>query len=93
VRIGIICYPTYGGSGAVATMLGLALAEHGHDVHFISYAVPFRLRGYSERVFFHEVDVSGGNYPLFKFFPYTLALAAKRGHGVAGLVEDEELTL
>jgi len=73
VRIGIICYPTYGGSGAVATMLGLALAEHGHDVHFISYAVPFRLRGYHERVTFHEVRI--GQYPLFEHPPYSLALA------------------
>lgn len=73
MRIGIICYPTYGGSGAVATMLGLALAEHGHDVHFISYAVPFRLRGYHERVAFHEVRI--GQYPLFEHPPYSLALA------------------
>ncbi|MBI4501341.1 MAG: N-acetyl-alpha-D-glucosaminyl L-malate synthase BshA [Gemmatimonadetes bacterium] len=82
MRIGITCYPTYGGSGAVATELGLELGRRGHEVHMISYASPFRLRGYSERVFFHEVDVSGGNYPLFKFFPYTLALAAKQ-HEVA----------
>src|SRR5437660_4495992 len=82
MRIGITCYPTYGGSGAVATELGLELGRRGHEVHMISYASPFRLRGYSERVFFHEVDVSGGNYPLFKFYPYTLALAAKQ-HEVA----------
>src|SRR5438105_4842803 len=71
-----------GGSGAVATELGLELGRRGHEVHLISYASPFRLRGYTERVFFHEVDVSGGNYPLFKFYPYTLALAAKQ-HEVA----------
>jgi N-acetyl-alpha-D-glucosaminyl L-malate synthase BshA len=82
MRIGITLYPTYGGSGAVATELGLELGRRGHEVHLISYASPFRLRGYSERVFFHEVDVSGGNYPLFKFYPYTLALAAKQ-HEVA----------
>jgi N-acetyl-alpha-D-glucosaminyl L-malate synthase BshA len=73
VRIGIICYPTYGGSGAVATMLGLALADRGHEVHFISYAVPFRLRGYHERVTFHEVRI--GQYPLFEHPPYSLALS------------------
>ena len=82
MRIGITLYPTYGGSGAVATELGLELGRRGHEVHLISYASPFRLRGYTERVFFHEVDVSGGNYPLFKFYPYTLALAAKQ-HEVA----------
>jgi N-acetyl-alpha-D-glucosaminyl L-malate synthase BshA len=82
VRIGITLYPTYGGSGAVATDLGLELGRRGHEVHLISYASPFRLRGYSERVFFHEVDVTGGNYPLLKFYPYTLALAAKQ-HEVA----------
>lgn len=73
MRIGIVCYPTYGGSGAVATMLGLALADRGHDVHFISYAMPFRLRGYHERVMFHEVRI--GQYPLFEHPPYSLALS------------------
>lgn len=82
MRIGITCYPTYGGSGAVATELGLELGRRGHEVHVISYASPFRLKGYSERVFFHEVDVSGENYPLFRFYPYSLALAAKQ-HEVA----------
>ena len=72
MRIGIVCYPTYGGSGAVATELGLALAERGHDVHFISYALPFRLR-FNERVTFHEVKI--GSYPLFEHPPYSLALA------------------
>jgi len=72
VRIGIVCYPTYGGSGAVATELGLALASRGHEVHFISYALPFRLR-FNERVTFHEVKV--GSYPLFEHQPYSLALA------------------
>ena len=74
MKIGIICYPTYGGSGAVATSLGLELAERGHEVHFISYAEPFRLAGYRERVFFHEVDVEP--YPLFDHPPLALALAA-----------------
>lgn len=73
MRIGIVCYPTYGGSGAVATELGLALALRGHDVHFISYAQPFRLHGFNERVTFHEVRV--GSYPLFEHPPYSLALA------------------
>jgi N-acetyl-alpha-D-glucosaminyl L-malate synthase BshA len=82
MKIGITCYPTYGGSGAVATELGLALARRGHEVHFITYAYPFRLRGYVERVFFHEVDTTTGHYPLFDHYPYTLALASKQ-HEVA----------
>ena len=73
MRIGIVCYPTYGGSGAVATELGLALAQRGHEVHFVSYAQPFRLRGFNERVTFHEVKI--GAYPLFEHPPYSLALA------------------
>jgi N-acetyl-alpha-D-glucosaminyl L-malate synthase BshA len=77
MRIGITCYPTYGGSGAIATELGLALARRGHEVHFISYRSPFRLR-YAERVYFHEVDTTVSHYPLFEHFPYTLALAAKQ---------------
>lgn len=82
MRIGITCYPTYGGSGAVATELGLELARRGHEVHFITYASPFRLRGWAERVFFHEVETRLGRYPLFDHFPYTLALASKQ-HEVA----------
>ena len=62
MRIGITCYPTYGGSGAVATELGLELARRGHEIHFITYASPFRLRGYAERVYFHEVDTRMGRY-------------------------------
>ncbi|MFQ5702998.1 MAG: N-acetyl-alpha-D-glucosaminyl L-malate synthase BshA [Gemmatimonadales bacterium] len=77
MRIGITCYPTYGGSGAVATELGLALGRRGHDVHIISYASPFRLREFSDRVFFHEVDLSA-TYPLLEYFPYSLALAVKQ---------------
>lgn len=73
MKIGMICYPTYGGSGAVATELGLLLADRGHEVHFISYAQPFRLDHFRERVFFHEVDVE--RYPLFEHPPYSLALA------------------
>jgi L-malate glycosyltransferase len=78
MKIGITCYPTYGGSGAVATELGLDLARRGHEVHFITYDSPFRLRGYSERVFFHQVETRMGRYPLFDHFPYTLALASKQ---------------
>ncbi|MGH7522566.1 MAG: N-acetyl-alpha-D-glucosaminyl L-malate synthase BshA [Gemmatimonadales bacterium] len=81
MRIGITCYPTYGGSGAVATELGLELARRGHDIHFISYASPFRLRGFAERVTFHEVTQL--DYPLFEqSSPYALALAVKQ-HEVA----------
>jgi N-acetyl-alpha-D-glucosaminyl L-malate synthase BshA len=76
VRIGITCYPTFGGSGVVATELGLALAKRGDDVHFISYALPSRLNILHERVHFHEVTVTP--YPLFDPYPpYTLALATK----------------
>jgi N-acetyl-alpha-D-glucosaminyl L-malate synthase BshA len=75
MKIGITCYPTYGGSGVVATELGIELANRGHDVHFISYAQPFRLSGREERIRFHEVSVS--NYPLFEFPPYSLALATR----------------
>jgi N-acetyl-alpha-D-glucosaminyl L-malate synthase BshA len=75
MNIGITCYPTYGGSGVVATELGKALAERGHSVHFISYALPMRLTGFTDNVVFHEVEMS--NYPLFDFPLYTLALASK----------------
>jgi N-acetyl-alpha-D-glucosaminyl L-malate synthase BshA len=75
MKIGITCYPTYGGSGVVATELGLELAKRGHEVHFISYSMPFRLKQFQENVVFHEVQVL--NYPLFQYPPYTLALAAK----------------
>ncbi len=82
MKIGVTCYPTYGGSGAVATELGLELARRGHEIHFITYASPFRLRGYAERVFFHEVETRMSRYPLFDHYPYTLALASKQ-HEVA----------
>jgi L-malate glycosyltransferase len=75
MKIGITCYPTYGGSGVVATELGIELAARGHEIHFISYAIPIRLTGDSERIFFHEVEVT--TYPLFDHAPYTLALATK----------------
>ncbi len=73
MKIGITCYPTYGGSGAVATELGIHLAERGHEVHFISYAQPFRLDRFRERIYFHEVEME--QYPLFEHPPYSLALA------------------
>ncbi len=73
MNIGITCYPTYGGSGVVATELGLELAARGHEIHFISYAVPVRMTEASERIHFHEVEVV--NYPLFDHPPYALALA------------------
>jgi N-acetyl-alpha-D-glucosaminyl L-malate synthase BshA len=75
VNIGITCYPTYGGSGAVATELGIALARRGHEVHFITYQQPFRLPSFMPHVFFHEVEVA--RYPLFEYPPYDLALAVR----------------
>ncbi|HZK77690.1 MAG TPA: N-acetyl-alpha-D-glucosaminyl L-malate synthase BshA, partial [Gemmatimonadaceae bacterium] len=75
MKIGITCYPTYGGSGAIATELGIALAARGHEIHFITYRQPFRLPSFLPRVFFHEVDV--GRYPLFEYPPYDLALAVR----------------
>src|SRR5208283_1689854 len=75
MRIGITCYPTYGGSGVVATELVIELAALGHEVHFISYSPPFRLSGRETGIYYHEVPVS--NYPLFEFPPYDLALASR----------------
>ena len=75
LKIGIVCYPTYGGSGVVATELGIALAEQGNEVHFISYDQPFRLDLYSDRIYYHEVSVP--DYPLFDFTPYELNLTSK----------------
>lgn len=80
MKIGITCYPTYGGSGAVATELGIALAQRGHEVHFITYQHPFRLPSFTPRITFHEVSI--GSYPLFQYPPYDLALAV-RMHEVA----------
>ncbi len=75
MKIGITCYPTYGGSGVIATELGKELALRGHEVHFISYALPFRLSHYIENIVFHEVEIS--TYPLFEFPLYSLSLASK----------------
>lgn len=75
MKIGIVCYPTFGGSGVLATELGLGLAKKGHEVHFITYRTPFRLTSFQENVFYHEV--SDMNYPLFEYAPYETALASK----------------
>jgi len=75
MKIGITCYPTYGGSGVVATELGLELAQRGHEIHFISYSQPIRLTRSRPNIHFHEVEVS--NYPLFDYPPYDLALASR----------------
>ncbi|MCY3488608.1 MAG: N-acetyl-alpha-D-glucosaminyl L-malate synthase BshA [Bacteroidetes bacterium] len=75
MRIGITCYPVYGGSGVVATELGRALATRGHEIHFIAYSLPFRLSKVTENIYFHEVSVN--RYPLFDFPPYALSLTSK----------------
>ena len=75
LKIGIVCYPTYGGSGVVATELGIALADKGHEVHFISYDQPFRLDLSSDKIYFHQVNVP--DYPLFEYAPYELNLTSK----------------
>jgi len=87
VKVGITCYPTYGGSGIVATELGLELAARGHDVHFISYANPIRLDQDFARIHYHEVEVS--TYPLFQYPPYCLALASR----MAEVAESYDLDL
>jgi N-acetyl-alpha-D-glucosaminyl L-malate synthase BshA len=75
MNIGIVCYPTFGGSGVVATELGIALADKGHKVHFITYSQPFRLNQFNENLFYHEVNVN--DYPLFDYQPYESVLASK----------------
>ncbi len=75
MRIGIVCYPTFGGSGVVATELGMALADKGHDVHFVTYNLPVRLDFISHQLHFHEVQME--EYPLFQYQPYELALSTK----------------
>jgi len=87
VKIGITCYPTFGGSGVVATELGHELARRGHEVHFISYALPSRLNVFAERVAYHEVSVP--TYPLFPYPPYDLALATR----MADVAVHEQLDL
>lgn len=87
MKIGITCYPTYGGSGVVATELGKKLAYLGHEVHFISYALPYRLNEFTTNIFFHEVEVL--KYPLFEYPPYSLSLASK----MAEVVKHKNLDL
>ncbi len=87
MRIGIVCYPTIGGSGVVATELGKALAEKGHQIHFITYDQPIRLSGLGKNIFYHEVMVS--QYPLFQYTPYELVLTSK----LVDVVKHEELDL
>ena len=87
MKIGIVCYPTFGGSGVVATELGIALAKEGHKVHFISYSQPVRLDFFSENIFYHEVIVS--SYPLFDYQPYEILLASK----LVDVVKHEKLDL
>ena len=87
IKIGIVCYPTFGGSGVVATELGKGLAQHDHKVHFITYSQPSRLDFLNENLFYHEVDFR--SYPLFEYPPYELALASK----MVSVVKNEKLDL
>lgn len=87
IKIGIVCYPTFGGSGVVATELGKALAKEGHKIHFITYSQPSRLDFLNENLFYHEVDFR--SYPLFEYPPYELALASK----MVSVVKNEKLDL
>lgn len=87
IKIGIVCYPTFGGSGVVATELGKALAKEGHQVHFITYSQPTRLDFLNENLFYHEVNIR--SYPLFEYAPYELALASK----MVSVVKNEKLDL
>jgi len=87
MKIGIVCYPTYGGSGVVATELGKGLAKKNHEIHFITYSQPTRLDFFNEKLFYHEVSVK--SYPLFDYPPYELALASK----MVDVVEHEGLDL
>jgi len=87
MRIGITCYPTYGGSGAVAAELGIRLAKMGHVVHFISYGLPFRINSFFKNIYFHEVEML--EYPLFKYPPYSLSLSVK----MSEVIEAEKLDI
>ena len=84
-KIGIVCYPTYGGSGVVATELGKALALKGHQIHFITYSQPRRLEHFNENLHYHEVNMK--SYPLFDYPPYELALASR----IVDVVESYEV--
>lgn len=85
LKIGITCYPTVGGSGIIATELGKQLAERGHEIHFITSSMPFRLKGFYQSVTYHEVEVN--NYSVFQYAPYDIALANK----IAEVIDDEQL--
>lgn len=87
LKIGITCYPTLGGSGVIATELGKKLAKKGHDIHFITSSVPFRLDMLLPNVFFHEVEMS--HYPVFQYPPYDLVLANK----MAEVIDEEQLDI
>lgn len=87
MKIGIVLYPTYGGSGVVATELGKQLAKNGHEVHFITYSQPVRLGSFRENVYYHEVSVS--DYPLFDYQPYETVLASK----MVDVVKHEDLDI
>lgn len=87
MKIGIVCYPTHGGSGVVASELARGLAKRGHEIHIVSYAPPFRLRSFHPNIFIHEVGIA--TYPLFKYPPYALGLATK----LAELVEEYDIAL
>ena len=87
MKIGIVCYPTFGGSGVVATELGKALAQEGHQIHFITYTQPYRLDHFNENLYYHEVNIP--SYPLFEYPPYEVALASK----MVNVVKYENLDL
>ena len=87
MKVGIVCYPTHGGSGVVASELAIGLAKKGHEIHIVSYAPPFRLRSFHQNIFIHEVQIA--SYPLFKYPPYALGLATK----LVELVEAYDLKL
>lgn len=87
MKVGIVCYPTHGGSGVVASELAIGLAKKGHEIHIVSYAPPFRLRSFHQNIFIHEVGIA--SYPLFKYPPYALGLATK----LVELVEAHDLEL
>ncbi len=87
MKIGIVCYPTHGGSGVIASELAIGLANKGHEIHVVSYATPFRLRSFHQNIFIHEVEVA--SYPLFKYPPYALELATK----LVELVEEYQLEI
>lgn len=86
-KIGITCYPTVGGSGVIATELGMLLAQSGHEIHFISSSLPFRLNGIHPSIFYHEVELS--HYPVFQYPPYDLAMASK----MAEVIDREKLDI